>query len=429
VQSHPRHTVLGVTFDDAPYALHGFVSFIEVPAAAELLAYTEQVRANCPYTPAALREARGGEGSIIPNKLGQDCPIKHVLYVIKENRTYDQVFGDMRQGNSDPRLCMFGEGITPNHHQIARDGVLLDNFYCNGEVSADGHSWCDGAIANDYNQRHWITTYTSHGQLAGNPDMTRPAAGYLWDQCKRFGVSFKCYGEGANRVPTSNRGNWGGKRDPEKLESFLRDLHAAELSGDLPAFMIMSLGEDHTHGTVPGEHTPIACVASNDVAIGKLVAAFTRCRFWNETAIFIVEDDAQNGPDHVDSHRTVALVVSPYCKRGVVDSTPYTNTSMIRTMELILGLPPMTQYDAAATPMFNCFQKQPQIIAYDALTPKVDLAAVNAKDAPGAKESAAMNFDDYDDAPEDELNRILWAAVMGADAPYPTPIHGALFTR
>ena len=196
----------------------------------------------------------------------------------------------------------------------------------------------------------------------------------------------------------------------------------------LPRFTIMSLGENHTRGTTPGAFTPEACVASNDIGLAKIVAAASRSRFWNEMAIFVIEDDAQNGPDHVDAHRTIGFVISPWCKRGLVDSTLYTTASMIRTMELILSLPPLTQYDAGATPMFNCFAKESVITPYNVLPPKVDLFAKNTARSPGAKQSARMDFRDYDRAPEDELNRILWAASKGVDAPYPTPIHRAVFT-
>jgi hypothetical protein len=191
----------------------------------------------------------------------------------------------------------------------------------------------------------------------------------------------------------------------------------------------MSLPENHTSGATPGAFTPEAMVASNDIGVGKIVAAATRSKFWKEMAIFIIEDDAQDGPDHVDAHRTDGLVISPWCKRGVVDSTLYTTASMIRTMELILGLPPLTQYDAGATPMFNCFGKKAKITPYDVLTPKVDLQAKNPKNAPGAKESALMDFSTYDRAPADALNRVLWVMAKGPDAPYPAPIHRAIFTR
>ncbi len=259
--------------------------------------------------------------------------------------------------------------------------------------------------------------------------MGTPAAGYLWDLCRRHGISFKNYGEGAGRVPSANRGRWTGRRDMDKVRWWIDDLHAAEKSGSLPQFTIMSLGENHTKGTTPGAFTPNACVASNDIGLGKIVEAATRSKFWNQMAIFVIEDDAQNGPDHVDAHRTVGLVISPFCKRHFVDSTFYTTASMVRTMELILGLPPLTQYDAGATPMFNCFQETPVLQTYNPLTPKVNLFARNTRKSVGAKESARMDFREYDRAPEDELNRILWADAKGPGVPYPTPIHRAIFTR
>jgi hypothetical protein len=215
----------------------------------------------------------------------------------------------------------------------------------------------------------------------------------------------------------------------DRVQGWFEDLQEAEKTGVLPCFSIMSLGENHTKGTSPGAFTPDACVGSNDLGLGRIVEAATRSRFWKDMAIFVIEDDAQNGPDHVDAHRTGGLVLSPYCKRGVVDSTLYTTASMLRTIELILGLPPLTQYDAGATPMFNSFQKTAVVTPYHALTPTVDLLAKNTRNSPGAKRSARMNFRDYDLAPEDELNRILWRAAKGPDAPYPTPIHRVIFAK
>ena len=424
----PPFDYIGDTFE-------GSVSFIAKPGSSQMAAYTEQVRRNSPYTPESLHRAPTKSRSVIPAQVGDSCPIKYVLYIIKENRTYDQVFGAFKDangkpaGNGDSKLVMFGENVTPNHHQLARDYVLLDNLYCNGEVSVDGHSWCDAAIATDYNQRSWILSYSKHGRLPGNEEMENPAAGYLWDLCRRHGLTYKNYGEGAQRVPSINRGKWDAARDMDKVDSWIKDLHAAEKKGELPRFTIMSLGEDHTRGTKPGEFTPDASVASNDIGLGKIVEAATRSRFWKEMAIFVIEDDAQNGPDHVDAHRTIGLVISPYCKRHIVDSTLYTTASMIRTMELILGLPPLTQYDAGATPMFNCFRSTAVLTPYTVLTPQVDLNAKNTKKSPFAKESSRMNFSEYDLAPEDELNRILWYVTKGPDVPYPTPIHRALFTQ
>lgn len=422
-------------FDYIPKTLEGSVSFIQRPDAAQMAAYTEQVRRNSPYTPEGLHRAPIKSASIIPDQVGRPCPIKHVLYIIKENRTYDQVFGDMKDasgkriGNGDPELTIYGEKVTPNQHQLARDYVLLDNLYCNSEVSVDGHSWCDAAMATDFNERSWIISYSKHGILPGNSEMETPSAGYLWDLCRRNGISFKTYGEGSKRVPSNNRGRWpAGARDMNKVKWWIEDLQEAEKTGDLPQFMIMSLGENHTKGTTPGAFTPDACVASNDLGLGKLVEAASKSKFWNEMAIFVIEDDAQNGPDHVDAHRTTGLVISPYCKRGAVDSTFYTTASMVRTIELILGLPPLTQYDAGATPMFHCFGTEAQSTVFTPLTPGVDMTARNTDKSPGAKESSRMNFRDYDLAPEDALNRVLWAAAKGPDAPYPTPVHRAVFT-
>jgi YVTN family beta-propeller protein len=429
----PTRLHTGIPFSNGSRELEGSLSFIAKPDAAQMAAYTAAVRRNSPYHPEYFAKTPTAPDTVIPTKVGAPCPIRYVLYIIKENRTYDQVFGDMKNaegkpiGNGDPRLTMYGENVTPNQHQLARDYVLLDNLYCNSEVSVDGHSWCDAAIATDFNQRSWIMSYAKHGRLAGNTDMWVPANGYLWDLCRRHGLSYKNYGEGANRVPSANRGRWVG-RDMDRVKYWIEDLHAAERSGELPRFTIMSLGENHTRGTTPGANTPEACVGSNDLGIGRIVEAATHSKFWNEMAIFIIEDDAQNGPDHVDAHRTGGLVISPYCRRGAVDSTLYTMASMVRTIELILGLPPMTQYDAGATPMFNCFQARAEATPYTALMPKVDLAARNGLRAPFAAESSRMNFQDYDLAPEDELNRILWRVAKGPNIPYPTPIHRALFT-
>jgi YVTN family beta-propeller protein len=434
--SYPVHLFRPPAFDYIGHMFQGSVSFIPRPSESELARYTEQVRRNCPYQPDEMRAAATKSHGPIPDRLGGSCPIKYVLYIIKENRTYDQVFGDFRDasgrstGNGDPRLVMFGEGVTPNHHQIARDYVLLDNLYCNGEVSVDGHSWCDAAIATDYNERAWIQSYSGHGKLPGNQEMMSPSSGFLWDLCRRAGLSYRSYGEASEFIPSENRGRWRGKRDAERVDDWIADLHEAEKSGELPRFTIMSLGEDHTSGTRPGRPTPEASVASNDVALGKIVEAASRSRFWPQLAIFVIEDDAQNGPDHMDAHRTAGLVISPWCRRHFVDSTMYSTASMVRTIELILGLPPLTQYDAGATPMFNCFQSRPVVTAYRPASPKVNLLAVNPPTAPGARESLRMDFEGYDRAPEDDLNGILWRAVKGPAAPYPAPVHRALlFSR
>jgi YVTN family beta-propeller protein len=432
--SKPTSGYHGVGFDTNPRIFEGSISFIARPDSARMAAYTEQVRRNSAYRPEQFKRAPVASDSVIPARVGDPCPIEYVMFIIKENRTYDQVFGDMIDaegkplGNGNPKLTIYGEKVTPNQHALAREYVLFDDLFSNSEVSVDGHSWCDAALATDFNQRSWIMSYSRHGKLPGNSEMETPASGYLWDLCRRHGVSFKNYGEGANRVPSSNRGSWSGGRDTDRVKHWIGDLHKAGETGDLPRFTIMALGENHTQGTRPGAPTPEACVGNNDLAVGQLVEAATHSRFWNRMAIFIIEDDTQNGPDHVDAHRTAGLVLSPYCKRHFVDSTLYTTASMLRTMELILGLPPLTQYDAGATPMFNCFLKTPAVNTWAALTPQVDLNARNTAQSAYSRESSRMNFSAYDLAPEDELNRILWY-VARPQEPYPTPIHRALFTR
>jgi YVTN family beta-propeller protein len=425
-------------YDYTARIFEGHISAIARPDTAQMAAYTAQVRKNSPYTPESFTRAPIASDSVIPAKVGEPCPIKYVLYIIKENRTYDQVLGDLTDragkplGNGEPRLAIFGEKVTPNQHQLARDYVVLDNLYSNSEVSVDGHSWTDAAIATDFNQRSWIVSYSKHGKLFGNEEMENPANGYLWDLCRRHGVSYKNYGEGAQRVPSANRGKWGRRsnndRDMNLVDFWIEDLKQAEQTGELPRFTIMSLGENHTSGTTPGAFTPFASVASNDIGLGKIVAAASRSKFWKEMAIFVIEDDTQNGPDHVDAHRTVGSIFSPYVKRGTVDSTLYTTASFVRTIELILGLPPLTQYDAAATPMFNSFSREPVVASFEVLKPDVDLNEKNTRRAVFWEESSRMNFKEFDLAPEDELNRILWAYAKPGE-PYPTPIHRALFTR
>jgi YVTN family beta-propeller protein len=434
----PRRVNGSPPFDYIPKTYEGSISLIARPDAPQMATYTAQVRRNSPYTPESLKRAPIASHSVIPAKVGDPCPIKHVLYIIKENRTYDQVLGDLTDangkplGNGDPQLTVFGEKVTPNQHQLAREYVLLDNLYSNSEVSVDGHSWCDAAIATDFNQRSWIISYSKHGHLPGNEEMENPANGYLWDLCKRHGVTFRNYGEGAQRVPSANRGRWGGRRqnmrDMDLVNFWIEDLKKAEQTGNLPQFTIMSLGENHTNGTTPGAFSPNACVGSNDLGLARLIAAATRSKFWPEMAIFVIEDDTQNGPDHVDAHRTAGFVISPYVKRGYVDSTLYTTASFVRTIELILGLPPLTQYDAGATPLFNSFQEQPVLAPYEVRMPQVDLHEKNTARTAFSKESSRMDFSGYDRAPEDELNRIIWHVAKG-DTPYPTPIHRALFTR
>ncbi|MEK7750971.1 MAG: alkaline phosphatase family protein, partial [Acidobacteriota bacterium] len=399
----------------------------------EIRGYTRQAMANCPYNDEMLAQARPPQSgaSVLPREVGAGSPIKHIIYIIKENRTYDQVFGDMPRGNGDPRLTIFGRKVTPNHHKIAEEFVLLDNLYCDGEVSVDGHSWSNSAYATDFNEKRWPPQYGGNSAAVRGPEDT-PSSGHMWDLAARKGLTYRSYGEYADRVSDGSQmegragiaGLFGhvspkfrlpGMRDTDNVKVFLEELDQFETNYDspdparrLPNFSVMSLGENHTRGTTPGACMPAACVANNDWAVGQLVDRVSHSRYWPETAIFVIEDDAQNGPDHVDARRTVGLVVSPYTKRQALDSTLYTTSSMLRTMQLLLGLPPMTQYDAAAMPMYASFGTTPDLTPYTHVPPQVDVNAKNTVAAWGARQSLAMAFSDYDRAPEFELNEIIW---------------------
>ncbi len=422
-------------YDYIAAVLTGHVSIVDVPDAKQLAGYTKQALANVP-TPAAYVDAAAAA------KIKRDVfpKIKHVVYIIRENRTYDQVFGDLGVGNGDPKLTIFGQQVTPNAHALARRMVLFDNLYCDGEVSEDGHQWSNAAYATDFNQKAWTNSYSDRGEPEADERLMSSPAGYLWDACNRRGLTFRTYGEMASF--TSSRESepevkavgslaghvsteWlrlkqKGARDTEKAGVFIQEMHDAEKSGDWPNFMVMSLGEDHTQGLRPGTFSPTALVAGNDEALGKIVEAVSHSRFWKETAIFVIEDDAQNGPDHVDAHRTVGLVISPWMKRGVVDSTMYTTSSYVKTMELILGLPPMTQFDETATPMYAAFTDKPLFDAIESVPPQTSLTARNPANTELARASLKLDFTDYDRADPDELNRILWAALKpGEKMPAP----------
>jgi len=416
----------------------GAVSIVALPDAAQLAKYTAQVRANSPYRDEWLQVAanRGVKDTIVPERVGDPSPIKYVIYIIKENRTYDQVFGALKEGNGDPSLVLFGENVTPNHHKIAREFVLLDNFYCSGDVSVDGHAWSDGALSSDFLEKQWPAQYSRRGPMMTDPEqrLHRPRAGYIWERAEEKGLSIRSYGEMANvhslkgKVSTDYRPKdldrpW---RDSDRADVFLKEFEQFDRDGALPNFIVMSLPENHTSGTRPGAFTPIAAVANNDLALGRIVERVTRSRHWKETAILVLEDDAQNGPDHVDSHRSVALAISPYSRLQRVDSTFYSTCSVLRTIELLLGLEPLTQYDAAAYAMFNSFGRRADLTPYQALPARVDLNAKNPANAYGAAASVAMNFDEVDMAPEQELNEILWKSIKGADSPMPAPVRRLL---
>lgn len=410
---------------------------------------------NCPYTDDLLTTPRlpANPPNVIPTRVGQSSPIKHVIYIIKENRTYDQVLGDISKGNGDSRITIFGRQVTPNHHKLAEDFVLFDNLYCDGEVSVDGHAWSNAAYATDFNEKWWPSNYGGHTK--SQPAMAfMPASGYLWDQALRKGLTYRSYGEFTVRPSESNgsveaapgfgslvghvapKFKLAGNRDTDNAAAFIEEFDEFERNYDsedatkrLPHYSFMSLGEDHTTGTRPGTPTPRAAVASNDLALGMIVERVSHSKYWKETAIFVIQDDAQDGSDHVDARRTVALVISPYTKRGFVDSTHYTTSSMLRTMELILGLNPMSQFDAAAMPMYNAFTDQADFSAYQKLDPTWNINEMNTPEAPGAEASLRMDFSEYDRIPMRELNEILWKSVHGESAEMPAPVRSYQFGR
>lgn len=457
-EAHEKPAQVGgyrqIPFPHVGTTLSGELSIVEIPDDEDLASYTAQVYRNCPYSDTALSESPSQRKTAIPTRVGDESPIKYVIYIIKENRTYDQVFSDIPRGNRDPSLLMFGEEITPNHHKLANEYVLLDNLYCNGHVSADGHPWSTMAYNTDYIARNWALTYSRRQGIDDDDDgdLSRAPSGYIWDLCKRNGITYRSYGEYGGRVSTPDgslrmEGRVPGLvghihptynlrpdpkkyvRDTDNVDLFLEEFREYVKNDNLPRFIIMSMGEDHTVGTKPGGPTPQACVASNDLALGRLVDAVSHSKYWPETAIFVIEDDAQNGPDHVDAHRTIGLVVSPYVRRKHLDSTQYSTVGMMRTMELILGLPPLSQYDAAATPMFESFTDKADLTPYDHEPARVDLNAINSPVAYGADRSEKMDFSEYDRIDDFELNEILWRSIKGKDAPLPPAVRRAIAYR
>ncbi|HEX4710451.1 bifunctional YncE family protein/alkaline phosphatase family protein [Phenylobacterium sp.] len=415
---------------------------------AKLAGYTRQVYANTPYNDALLKAARpAGAPSIVPSQVGAGSPIKYVIYIIKENRTYDQVYGDLPHTNGDPRLAIFGRQITPNQHAMAEQFAAFDNCYADGDVSQDGHSWANAAYATDQNEKSWPANYGGHSQAQNRSMAYMPSSGYLWDAARRKGLTYRSYGEYATRASTgepmsSVPGATGlvGHVSPNYLQNRVRDTENAKVFLDefstyeanydsrdpekrLPNYIVMSMQENHTHGTDPKSFTPRAMVANQDVALGQMIERLTHSRYWPQMAIFIMEDDAQDGPDHVDARRTACLVISPYVRRGIVDSTLYTTSSMVRSIELLLGMPPLSQYDAAATPFYAAFGTTADLTPFKGLPAQWDLNEKNSPEAYGARESAKMNFAEADEAPMRQLNEIIWKSVKGADSPMPPPVH------
>jgi YVTN family beta-propeller protein len=442
------------------HSYRGSVAVIPTPDAAQLAAFTLAVRENnrLPMQQAAPTP---------PPKWA--AAIEHVVYIVKENRTYDQVFGDMPKGNGDPSLVMFGERVTPNHHSMADQFVLLDNFYATGGNSGDGHQWV--TQANETAYAMW-PGYTGRSYpFDGSDPIAYSSGGFIWDAALKRKKTVRVYGEYVPRLNESRNadraellerwrkgddftGIWNVKSpipgldgvlarqfpsystaipDVVRAQIFLADLKNWVAAGSMPNLVIVQLPSDHTRGTAPGTSTPAAMVADNDLAMGQIVDALSKTPFWRKMAIFIVEDDAQNGVDHVDGHRTVALVASPYARRGYVDSTFYSQPSILKTIELILGLPALSIFDLIANDMRASFQETPDFRPYDAITPTQSLFDINppATALRGAARRAAldsmkMRFDAPDDAPTDRLNRIVWGAIRGWNTPYP-PVRKSLF--
>ncbi len=433
----------------------GTLAQIDPPSPQDMARYTKTAFACSP-----LREDKApvskpvDPNNPIPSKVGDPSPIKYCIYIIKENRTYDQILGDLPQGNGDPNLCIFPRNVTPNHHAIAEQFVLLDNFYVESEVSADGHEWTMAAYATDFVEKTWPLMYrgSREGKLKypaeGSFEIAHPSSGYLWDRAAAANVTYRSYGEfianpakigqpATAKVKTLEghfdpfyHGYDLNYRDVDRAARFISELKRFEAEGAMPSLQIVRLPNDHTQGTSIGKPTPTAMVADNDLALGQLIEALSQSKFWKETAVFVVEDDAQNGSDHVDAHRTIAFVAGGHVKRGHVDSHMYSTSSMLRTMELILGLEPMTQFDAAALPLYDSFTATADITPFKHLPAQVDLNEVNKPGAYGAKLSATFDFSREDAADDLLLNEVVWRSVRGGNSPMPAPVRaGFVFVK
>ncbi len=373
-------------------------------------------------------------------KIGDPSPIKYVFYIIKENRTYDQVLADVKGGNGDTSLLLFGEHVTPNQHALVNEFVLLDNFYVDAEVSADGHNWSMGAYANDYLEKTWPTSYGGRGGSydgEGNREIANDKNGFIWGACKQSGVSYRTYGEFADEskanIPVLKDHfcpyytGWDMEtRDTTRFYQWKREFDSLIAVNAVPRFNTLRMGNDHTEGLRPGSLTPFANVADNDLAVGLFIEHLSKSPIWKESVVFILEDDAQNGPDHVDAHRTTAYLAGGYVKRKFVDHEMYSTSSMLRTIELILGLKPMSQYDAAALPMWKCFSQTPDTTPFRARPSNINLNDKNPDDrSPLALKSLTFNFTKEDSAPDIEFNEVIWKAVRGAHSVMPAPRRAA----
>ncbi|MFN7995656.1 MAG: bifunctional YncE family protein/alkaline phosphatase family protein [Bryobacteraceae bacterium] len=448
------------------HANRGSIAVLPLPDDSQLASYSAAVaennRLSMELAQAAVPRARRTAPSPIPDRTGEPSLIEHVVYIVKENRTYDQVLGDMPKGNGDPSLVMFGEDVTPNHHRLADQFVLMDNFYASGGNSADGHQWV--TQANETAYCLW-PGYTGRSYpFDGTDPIAYSSKGFIWNAATRLGKTVRIYGEYAGRVRGAGARSrlerlerWKSGADfnsewqttapiqslnpilahnypaystaiPDVIRAdiFLADLKAWEKQGRMPNLVLAQLPSDHTYGATPGTSSAKAMVADNDLALGKMIDALTHSIFWKKMAIFVVEDDAQDGVDHVDGHRTVALAISPYVRRGAVDSTFYSHQSILKTIELILGLPTLSLFDMIATDMRAGFNSEARYQPYDHVVPKQSIFEVNPPAAAlrgsarkDALDSLKMRFDIPDAAPTERLNRILWRQVRGPHTPYP----------
>jgi YVTN family beta-propeller protein len=469
----PADNTKNLTYNS--HRLLASVSVIKVPGEKELKAYTDTVIAVNDLSRATLAREKpvmGARPKPVPDRIGEPSVFKHVLYIIKENRTYDQILGDMKQGDGDPALCIYGAEVTPNIHKISEQYQLLDNFHVSGKCSADGHQWTDASIVTDYiekNMRAWFRSYP-HVQTDA---LVYAPSGFLWDNAIAGGKKVRIYGEAATpvfpkkstwtenydaflkgeKVNFTNRTTIEPVRkilsedypaynnhefaDVMRADAFIKELKGFEArEGDqLPELMIMALPNDHTGGTRPGIPTPRAMVADNDLALGRIVEAVSRSRFWESTVIFVVEDDSQGGWDHVSAYRTVCMVISPWSKLNKTNHTFYSQPSIVRTIEQILGLPPMNIQDAIANPMTDCFGTVPDYSPYVASNANIPLNEMNpalsslsGKELHFARKSLLPEFDGIDSGNDDLLNRILWFTAKGKVS-YPSQYAGSVNLR
>ena len=419
--------------------MKGTMSIINTPSEKQLGLYSAAVYQNTPYTKEKEQSSNAEIGSVIPQKVGDPSPIKYVFYIVKENRTYDQVLGDLPMGNGDTSLCLFGEQFTPNQHALAKEFVLLDNFYVNGEVSADGHNWTLGGYATDYLEKNWVTSYGGRG---GNYDAegTRAIAnnknGFIWDFAKRAGVTYRTYGEFADdykpNLPVlkdhfcTYYTSWDQSvRDTTRVGQWKRDFDSLLAINAVPRLNTLRLINDHTEGMKLGKPSPYAHVADNDLAVGMFVEYLSKSPIWNESVVFILEDDAQDGPDHVDAHRSPAYIAGGFVKRGFVDHTPYSTTSFLKTIEMILGMPPMSQYDAAANTTWRCFDKTVNPTGFIAKPLQWDINEKNTHKSAMQRKSELFNFKKEDSINDHDFTEVLWKGLRGENAIVPAPKRAA----